>query len=586
MEISLDLRTIIFSYFLTNLVSLLVMFILWSQSRKRFDGTHLLFLDFLFQTFGMLLIFLRGHIPDFISIDVSNAVAITGAVLGLMGLESFVGKRSNQFRNILLIIVFFITHNYFTFVKPDLEVRNLNVAIAYLFVCGQCVWLLMIRVPTNLRKYTTSVGIVFVLFCVVSILKIIEFFTVTNSTNDYFSYGSFERVIIISYQLVFILFIFNLFLMINKRLIAEIAYQEEKFSKAFHSVPYGIMISRPSDGRIIEANDGIVKMTDFSANELTDKTTLELNIWVNPLDRELMVNIFLEKGCLKDMEAEFRKKSGEMFTGLISTEFITIDNEMYLLTVINNIQERKTMEQEIQNSEARLKVLIATKDKFFSIISHDLRGPISAMMSLSEIMADESYELSSQELRELVLNIYKTSQFTYQLLENLLEWARLQQGVIPFNPLPIKLKTEFRIFDESILEMARKKSITLTGNMVCDEATADQNMLNSIIRNLVTNSIKFTREGGFVHVEAHEIDNQTVLFKIVDNGIGMKKEIVDQLFRIDSHVSRPGTNNEPSSGLGLVIVKEFVVRHGGTIWVESEVEKGSTFFFTIPLIKI
>lgn len=116
------------------------------------------------------------------------------------------------------------------------------------------------------------------------------------------------------------------------------------------------------------------------------------------------------------------------------------------------------------------------------------------------------------------------------------------------------------------------------------ELTADFNMLKSIMRNLTTNAIKFTSEGGFVKVNAKEMDNQTILFSIADNGIGMKQELIDKLFKIDTNVSRPGTNNEPSSGLGLIIVKEFIERHGGKIWLESEPGKGSTFYFSIPSV--
>ena len=540
--------------------------------------------DFLLLTIGMFLIFLRGHIPDFISIDVSNTISIAGAVLGLMGLESFIGKKSNQFHNYLIIIVFFFIHLYFTFAKPDLEVRNLNVSIAYFVICGECVWLLIKRVPENLRKFTFNVGLVFALFCVVNLIRIFEFFTSKHGSNDYFSKGGFEIFVIISYQLLFIFLTFNIALMINKRLMAEITHQEEKFSKAFHSVPYGITISTPSDGRIIEANDGFVKMTDYSMTELVGNTTIDLNLWVDPLERQILANAFREKGSLKEREVEFRKKNGESFTGLFSSEFITIDNEKYLLTVINNIQERIMMETEIHQSEARLRELNATKDKFFSIISHDLRGPISSVLNLTELMADEGNIFSVKELREFSLIMHKSIKSTYDLLENLLEWSRLQQGIIPFNPKPIRLKTEFLIFDESIQEMARKKSVALSENIDCEEVTADKNMLSSILRNLLTNSIKFTREGGFVEVDISWIDNQVTLFKIKDNGIGMKKEVMDQLFRIDAHISRPGTNNEPSSGLGLIIVKEFVDRHGGTIRVESVVEKGSTFYITIPII--
>jgi signal transduction histidine kinase len=246
------------------------------------------------------------------------------------------------------------------------------------------------------------------------------------------------------------------------------------------------------------------------------------------------------------------------------------------------IIERKQAEEQLQLSESILKEMNATKDKFFSIISHDLRNPISSILSLTELLADDTYDLSPEDMHKLLQSIHKNTQSTYQLLENLLEWSRLQKGVVPFDNQIINLKEFVGTCDYSVVEMASNKSIELIIDIQKGlKVNADSNMLRSILRNLVTNAIKFTPEGGSVLIKASKFDQQTVLLSIKDTGLGMKKELIDQLFRIDTQVSRPGTNNEPSTGLGLIITKEFVDRHGGRIWVDSEVGNGSTFNFTL-----
>jgi PAS domain S-box-containing protein len=247
-----------------------------------------------------------------------------------------------------------------------------------------------------------------------------------------------------------------------------------------------------------------------------------------------------------------------------------------------DVSARIQAEKELKESEAQLLELNATKDKFFSIIAHDLRNPIASLLGLSEIMATGNSKLSVAQYLQLSKAIYKTADSTYHLLENLLEWSRLQRGSMPLCLENIVLKEFFYDIDESAIEMARKKEIKLTFDFYPGlVVTADSNMLHSIVRNLITNAIKFTKAGGFIQVKAQPLENDTVLFSIEDSGIGMNENMIDNLFRIDINVNRPGTNDEPSTGLGLIICKEFVEKHSGKIWAESKVGKGSTFFFTI-----
>jgi PAS domain S-box-containing protein len=370
--IPIDLRTIFLNYILTNIVSLIVMFILWRQSRKRFEGTIYLLIDFVFQFLCVLLIFLRGHISDFISIDLSNTFAVSGAVLGLIGLEYFTGKKSVQIHNYLLIAAYFAIHVYFTFVEPDLAIRNLNSALAYLIISLQCAWLLLKRVPLNLHRFTLYVGVVFVLFSVVNLIRIAEFFISRTTATDYFKAGNFETFVIISYQLLFILLTFSLALMINQRLLRDIAFHEEKFLKAFHSVPYAIIITRLSDGRLLEVNDGFEKITNHLSVEVIGKTTLELNLWTHIEDREKFVSEVVKKEKVNEVEFDFRKKTGELFTGLLSSELITLNNEKCILSVINDITNRKKAEEALRESEERFLLLLnSTAEAIYGI---DLNG--------------------------------------------------------------------------------------------------------------------------------------------------------------------------------------------------------------------
>jgi PAS domain S-box-containing protein len=280
-------------------------------------------------------------------------------------------------------------------------------------------------------------------------------------------------------------------------------------------------------------------------------------------------------------------KDGSLIWVEYTTMFLS-NNEGHItgiLGVTRNINERKTAEIEIQEKNRQLHEANATKDKFFSIISHDLRSPFASLVGFTELMADEQSQFTIEEYLQYSKSLNKTAQSTFNLLENLLEWSRLQREAIHFNPQIIDMKKFFNDFDDSIIDMAKKKSITLEivepKNI---QIKADRDMLKSILRNLVVNALKFTNEGGKVSVEVKKNKQGEAQFSVSDTGIGMDQKRTGMLFRLDTKVSRPGTNGESSSGLGLILCKEFVEKHGGKIWTESEEGKGSTFFFTLSSI--
>ena len=247
-----------------------------------------------------------------------------------------------------------------------------------------------------------------------------------------------------------------------------------------------------------------------------------------------------------------------------------------------DITERRRAEAELKLKNEQLLTLNAEKDKFFSIIAHDLRGPFSGFLGLTEIMAGDIQSLTMEAIQEFSLSIRNSATNLYRLLENLLEWSSMQQGSIPFDPEVIHLRS---IVDECLpimLELAKNKGIEMSSDIPGDlKVFADRNMLQTVIRNLVSNAVKFTPKDGKISVLAKAAGDKSVEISIKDSGIGMKAEMVSNLFRLDVKTSRIGTEGEPSSGLGLLLCKEFVEKHGGRIWVKSEVGKGTTFYFTL-----
>jgi len=248
------------------------------------------------------------------------------------------------------------------------------------------------------------------------------------------------------------------------------------------------------------------------------------------------------------------------------------------------IDARKKAEEKVKLYISKLEVADAEKDKFLSIIAHDLRSPFNSLLGLTQIMAEQNHEMNPQKVQKIALSMYKTATNLYGLLNNLLEWLSMKRGKIPFNSEPANLKQAVQDILVLINASAVRKKIKITDTiqayiMVC----VDLNMLRSILRNLLFNAVKFTDEGGEVTISSITSVNNMVEVSVEDTGIGMSDELIGTLFTLDKNISRPGTAGEPSTGLGLIICKEFIEKHGGEIRIESEVGKGSIFSFTIPL---
>ena len=249
-----------------------------------------------------------------------------------------------------------------------------------------------------------------------------------------------------------------------------------------------------------------------------------------------------------------------------------------------DISEYKLAERKLKENEASLRELNATKDKFFSIIAHDLRSPFNAILGYSDILEKQIQENDYNGIKRYSQIINKSSVITMDLLSDLMDWSYLQTGTMKYCPEDIDLVDLIKGITTLLNYSAQQKSITFRSELPNHIiVSVDKAMISSILRNLITNAIKFTKPGGKIVISTQQKPDK-LMVSVADNGIGIKPEAIKKLFRIDGNYSTIGTQNEKGTGLGLILCKNFIEKHGGEISVESELGKGSKFCFTIPEI--
>jgi PAS domain S-box-containing protein len=276
-------------------------------------------------------------------------------------------------------------------------------------------------------------------------------------------------------------------------------------------------------------------------------------------------------------EIYHKRKDGREFPVSVSRSFVQDESgrEKAVVVVAHDITERKNIEQE-------LRALNASKDKFFSIVSHDLKSPFAPIVAFSEMLAKEIDTLSQRDIRYIAESISTSATKLAKLLDNLLQWSSIQTSRQKYQPVVIDLKQMITHNLELLRDVAAAKGIDLTFQI--EEKCyvfADGNMINSVIQNLISNAIKFTDRGGQIRVMVGSAADGIEL-SVADTGVGMSPDEIEKLFRIDVHHSTPGTAQEKGTGLGLILCKEFIELNHGEIWVESELGCGSIFTFRLP----
>jgi PAS domain S-box-containing protein len=373
--------------------------------------------------------------------------------------------------------------------------------------------------------------------------------------------------------------------------------KEEQFKDLIESIPSGIAIIQ--NNKFAFFNPAAQKI--FGGNismQFIGKSTAKI---IHPQSRKLFskkIELVLSKHYEEVFEEKLMRLDGSSFDAEITLSPRLFHSSPAVLLIVNDVTKRKNNEEALRKSEEkfrilatdlsenenRLKDLIATKDKFFSIIAHDLRSPFNSILGFIDLIQNQYDDIDDSEKKNYLKLIEVDIQRTLKLLDNLLEWAKIQTGRISFQPGIQRLLPIIENVEETIKSTLNVKQLKLKHNISEQmEVFADTNMLTSILRNLISNSIKYSHPGGKITIEA-ESKIDWIEFSISDTGTGMYEETRKKLFVINGQVSAPGTANETGSGLGLILCKEFIEKHKGTIWVESLKDVGTKIIFRIPQV--
>ncbi|PKP51388.1 MAG: hypothetical protein CVT92_12885 [Bacteroidetes bacterium HGW-Bacteroidetes-1] len=359
---------------------------------------------------------------------------------------------------------------------------------------------------------------------------------------------------------------------------------EEKFREMAEMLPQ-IIFEADQYGKLTYVNKQAFKILGFPEEfDITNFNTIDLYI---PEDRHrAMENVQRRISGVREESNEYTMvcHDGRLLNVLVFTNpIIKYNKPAGIRGIIVDITEQKQIENEIKRKNLALEKSNAEKDKFFSIIAHDLKSPFNSILGLSEILVEQIKEKEYQGIEKYAHIINQSSLRAMDLLMNLMEWAQSQTGRMVFNPEYFEL-VELIKNTTALLEGAiQQKSISLSKKIPANAPVyADKAMISTVLRNLLSNAIKFSHPGGNIDISAKE-NQKELIISVSDHGIGIPKAGMDKLFRIDENYSTPGTQNEKGTGLGLILCKEFVEKHGGKIWVESKLGVGSTFYFSLPI---
>lgn len=345
------------------------------------------------------------------------------------------------------------------------------------------------------------------------------------------------------------------------------------------------IVTIDDQGKIQTFNVAAEKMFGYKKEEVIGKNINILMPTPYHEEHDSYIQSYIKTGIKKIIgigrEVVAQKRDGTTFPIELAVSEVQHTDHRLFTGIIRDITKRKENEAKLQKANEELQIALSTREKFFSIIAHDLKAPFSLLLNLSEFLSQSN--VTKKDKNQIIEDLQNVSRRTFNLLKNLLEWSKSQTGKIEFKPTYFNLcdlvqnNIDIGASNTKDIEIISKVSENM-------EVYADKNMIDTIVRNFLSNAIKFTHRDGRIEIGC-ERKGETLELCVSDNGIGIKPENIEKLFKIDVKLSTFGTEKERGNGIGLILCKEFAEKNGGNIKVESELNKGSKFFLTIPLGK-
>lgn len=399
-----------------------------------------------------------------------------------------------------------------------------------------------------------------------------------NNNNIYFLPNFFAAFI-------FVIFVSLLSIAasaLNYKLRSEAVAKSIEARNYLENAPEGIF-KISSKGDFLSVNPAILEILKYNSRDKLENNVMFEELFSDRIDYLSFMSTLMEETSVSGFEAPFKNyfKEDIFVTLNARTMYNDADGGTSIEGSLFDITERIRAQEKIAEYNIELEKLNKTKDKFFSIVAHDLMAPFTSLLGYSQLLYDQADRLNKEEVKEFSGDINLVATRAHNLLENLLSWSSLQTNRTHLFPQKFNVHS----IVEDVLELSKgnadQKGISLHNNIIQElSIVADMNMLHTVFRNLVANAVKFTSSGGKISVGIKEKD-EFIEFNVTDTGVGISDEDQDKLFKIDVHHSEIGTNSEKGTGLGLILCAEFIEKHSGSIRVESKLGEGSKFIFTI-----
>ena len=344
----IDIRTLVLFYLIANVMNNGLVFLIWRMYRKYFRGLAYLFADMCMQTIASLFFLLRGNIPDVVSIVATNLFSVLGLLFVLKGLERFFDRERIRPYNYALLCVFMSLVFYFSMVNNNLFIRNLCISGMVILFNGQSALLLFRALSPENRKIARFTAWILLSFCVFNVARICALILIPQHINEFFASGIVNSISMIGYIALNILITAGFIMMVSQRLLMDVETEKDKYNRAFQSAPYALLMTKASDGKIFEVNEGFEKITGYRSADVLGKTTVELGLWSDPIDRDAFINELMSEQDVREEEMKFRIKNGEIMTGLVSAKRIAAFGEECILTSVSDITEMNRIKERLE----------------------------------------------------------------------------------------------------------------------------------------------------------------------------------------------------------------------------------------------
>jgi len=581
----MDIKTLIICLFSINLFLCFFIYVI-KKIQKTYLGINYWIIANFFFACGYMFLLLRFAIPDFFTIILAHSLFLLGSFLRIYGLRIFFNEKFSFLKNMLFAITFFLfllLLVYYTYFQNSIAARSVIIAIIF---TGINITMGIQILNNKPDKKTYSYNFTSILIFISSLILIFRLIHIVLFPETVNMFGStlinniqFLSSMIFDISLPIMFFIFH-----YQRVIKESEESEEKYRTLVQYSSDPIFSFNP-DETYRFVNEIFAKNLGKKPEDIIGKTPHYLFTYEEAEKRLEHVRKVFKGGQNSEIDVKVVLPNGKIiyFVTLVDPIKDEHGKICWVSCISKNITERKEAEFTIKLQNEKLERLNEDKDRFMSILAHDLRSPFNSILGFLDLLLLNIRKYDTDKIEKHINIVYNSAQNTYNLLEDLLIWAGAQSGKVPFEPEQIKLIAICQNVIENLKLNANVKNISISylgGDEIC--LFADANMLNAILRNLISNAIKFTKHNGLIEIHAEKNGTSATII-VSDNGVGIAAESIRKLFDSSQINTTVGTANEKGTGLGLLLCKEFIEKHGGNIWAESELGRGSDFKFTIPL---